>query len=578
MHSRENSNEFDAVVIGGGPHGLTYAHWLREQRPGTRIAVVERNESPGFKIGESTLSSATKSMVATGLPMPVLRRLFGNKAGIRFWWTDKESATLQKHIDVVDIEETFQVERRVLEIAMQESVGRHPEITLMTGTKIDLKNSMIEGRSKEISCIDRTGQQQLLKTPLLCDASGPAALMARHRKKLVKDPAAEKTFTTNAYYAYFRGKGPKDLPHWNEPATRHLCFPGGWTWFISLTSWEKTPEDNLRSMIRFLIDHPEGPDESYPTREELCERFDCTTEQVTSVGFVVRSDLDETTDLNAEQSFRHYAESHPAIASLLDHYELIEEPYQGRRAYGSFRNMLHLNTEPAGDGWVSVGDAALFVNPLFSPGMNLGSGTCYLAAQLSAEGLDRNDLSRSHFKKYGGYISSLYKALVAETDLYYRSFEDPRLYELALTLKIFYGTADVIQGAGDYSEEDLNVHGLLNTEFRDIVDGVRILLQEGESEGLSLDERYRRVYDVIRPFIDRLLDRPEVRRLRIGSLFSNYDARGRRVSKGRRRRKAFGVRNCRSCHSWSDRSLPQCPVCGTTPPMRSLPSGTRHHA
>ncbi len=556
------SQTFDAVVIGGGPHGVTYAHWLGEQRPESRIAIVERNSSPGFKIGESTLASATRSMVATGLPMPVLRRLFGNKAGIRFWWTGRETDELQRHVDVVDIEETFQVERRVLEIAMQEVMARRDGVTMMTGTKVEIAKSDLEGEQKKIACVDKTGKKFTLETPLLCDASGPAALLARHRKELTKDPEASDTFTTNAYYAYFKGKGPNDIKHWGDPATRHICFPGGWTWFITLTSWEATPEDNLRAMIRFLLDHPEGPDESYPSREELSRVFGCSSEQITSVGFVVRSDMDETQGMNARKSFNHYAEVHPAIKNVLGAYQLVEEPYAGRPPYGAFHNMLHRTTQPAGDGWVIVGDAALFVNPIFSPGMNLGSGTCYMAAKKSAEGLNMGDLSREHFSDYEEYVSSLYNALVSETDLYYRSFEDPDLYELAITLKIFFAVSDVILHEEGYTEADLNAHDLLNPEFRTIVEGVRLLLRNGEIDDLSVEERRNRVAEVIRPFLQRSLNRPEVRRLRIGSLFSDYNSKGERVPKVRRRRKAFGVQKCGTCSLWSDRSLEKCPVCG----------------
>ena len=562
------TEEYDAVVIGGGPHGLTYAHWLREMRPGTRIAVVEKNEKPGFKIGESTLSAATRSMVATGIPMPVLRRLFGNKAGIRFWWTDSESEELQEHIDIVDIEETFQVERRVLDIALQEAVCKHPEVTMLKGRSVDLKRSTLEGSRKSIVCMEKGGTERRLESTLLCDASGPAALLARHRKTLRKDPGADRTFSTNAYYAYFRGEGPEEIPHWKEPATRHICFPGGWTWFIKLVTWEESPEENLRAMVRYLLDHPEGPDESYPSREELCERFGCRYDTITSVGFVVRADRDRTDGMNAEASFRAYADSNPAIRSVLDRYEVVDSPYDRRPTWGAFYNMLHRNSEPTGDGLIAIGDAALFVNPIFSPGMNLGSGTCYLAAKLSAEALETGNVTSQQLAPYRTYLSSLYDALVAETDLYYRSFDDRRTYELALTLKLFYGAADVITKGERYDDADLNTHGLLNQEFRQIVDGVRLLLRGGEADQLSPEEIYRRTREVVRPFISRVLDRPEVRRLRIGSLFSDYNGRGDRVAKVRRRRAAFGVRQCRSCRSWSDRSIPLCPVCAAPSPRK----------
>lgn len=558
----DSSNRYDAVVIGGGPHGMTYAHWLTEHRPGTTVAIVERNQRPGFKIGESTLSSATRSLVACGLSMPVLRRLFGNKSGVRFWWTGPDTDRLHRHLDVVDIEETFQVERRVLEIALQEKMRTRPGVTLMTGTKVDLKKSAIDGEMKSIACIDAEGTTFTLNAPMLCDASGPAALLAKHRNQLRRAPEENATFTTNSYYAYFRQTDVPDVRFWDQPATRHICFPGGWTWFITLTSWEETPEENLREMIRFLLDHPEGPDESYPSREELCARFGCRTEQITSVGFVVREDRDDTVGMNAEKSFRHYVEKLPGLASVLAHYELIERPYERRPAYGAFHRLVQNAEQVAGDGWAIVGDAASFVNPIFSPGMNLGSGTCYLAARLSAECLDRGNLSRTAFSSYESYVDQIYNALINETDLYYRSFEHPDSFEWGLMLKLVFGAADVVVRDGVYSEADLYAHDLLNPEFRRVVDEARTVMRIGEESERPPGETAAEVRSIIVPSITSVLHRPDVRRLRIGSIFSQYDRHGNRVNKTRRRRKAFGVRRCRKCSLWSDRTLGRCPICG----------------
>src|SRR5439155_607012 len=44
--------EYDVVVIGAGPHALAYATWIKQDRPETRIALVDKRAAPGFKIGE----------------------------------------------------------------------------------------------------------------------------------------------------------------------------------------------------------------------------------------------------------------------------------------------------------------------------------------------------------------------------------------------------------------------------------------------------------------------------------------------------------------------------------------------
>ena len=131
---------YDVIVMGGGPNGMFYATWIKRFRPRTRVAIVERRKEPGFKIGESTLATTTRALLSMGLTFPILHRLFGNKGGIRFWHMTGTDERPQCHVDAVDIEETFQVERRVLEIAMAEVTQRRG-IDYYWDTTVDLKQS-----------------------------------------------------------------------------------------------------------------------------------------------------------------------------------------------------------------------------------------------------------------------------------------------------------------------------------------------------------------------------------------------------------------------------------------------------
>ena len=569
MHfDRHFDRHFDVVVIGGGPHGLTYATWLKRWRPETRVAVVERAAEPGFKIGESLLSSATRSFIAAGLPMPVLRRLFGNKAGIRFWWTGPETARLHRHLDAVDIEETFQVERRMLEIAMQEAAARRG-IELFRGVKVDVSRSELEGPAKRIRCEGPDGPFWI-RCRMVCDASGPASVLGRHFGVYRKAPERSDTFTTNAYYAYFRQKRDVPVRFWQEPTTRHVCFPGGWMWFIDLVSWERTPEEPLRRMVRHLLDlHAAGsdaPDEAFPSRHELAARFGCTPERIVSAGFTVRDDHDDTRGMSVPDRFRHYVARHPGIARLMEHYELVEDPYGPHTTFRAFSNLVHDSSRYAGDGWCLIGDAAAFVNPLFSPGLNLGAGGCYAAAQATVAALDRGDLSRDAFAAFERYVADVYEAVLHETDLYYRAFAHVDAYEAALRHKLVYGAADVIQRDYVYAPGDLNVHGLLNPDFRAQVDAARAVLRAGEEHGTPSAEVAAAVRAQLEPFALSVLARPDVRRLGLEDVFSDYAADGRRVARKRRHRAAFGFRVCPSCDARVDRALARCPVCGTPAP------------
>jgi flavin-dependent dehydrogenase len=256
---------------------------VRRFRPGTRVVVIERRDKPGHKVGESTLSTTVRCFNAMGLNHSVLRRLFGNKAGLRWFHTEEDGDTLNLPFDIVDIEETYQVERRVLETAMQYMATTREGVELLTDTQVMIRESDLESDINTLVCKDVNGDKFNLRCKVVCDASGPASVIPRHLGVYRKDPAMLNTFNYNSYFAYFRPKKELPIDFWSYPATRHICFKEGWLWFISLISWEQNPTENLEAMIHHLLDLEAESDADYPTREELSEQFGLTNEPVFSI-------------------------------------------------------------------------------------------------------------------------------------------------------------------------------------------------------------------------------------------------------------------------------------------------------
>ena len=76
-HSGKSSrNEYQVTVIGAGPIGILYACWLKQARPQLQVVVLEREEKPKFKIGESTLSGFCKALRSVGISQEALELLF----------------------------------------------------------------------------------------------------------------------------------------------------------------------------------------------------------------------------------------------------------------------------------------------------------------------------------------------------------------------------------------------------------------------------------------------------------------------------------------------------------------------
>ena len=566
----EETAEYDVAVLGGGAIGLIYAIWLKLMRPATTIIVLEQQKSPRHKIGESMLSPGMRSFKSLGLNRSVLRRLFDSKEGLSFWWTDTSSNQLDRYVDVLGLDESVQVERRVLEILLTEHARRHG-MEVLQGFHVNLAHSSLISPVKEIEGQRADGTTQRIRARLLCDASGPASLLARHFGYYRREPDSLEpldTFNANSYFGYFRKQGDLPIPQLDRPATRHLCTPDGWLWFIGIASWEKTPDEVLQRTIQHLLDYPDGEDHTYPTRSTLQRQLGTTCEPIVSIGFVIRNDRDLPVKRSPREMFEYYVSKYPAIQEVMRHYELIEDQYLGypKGGYKSRICFSHYSTQVTGDGWLMVGDAAFFVNPLISPGLNYGVGTAYLAAQTSVKALDQGDVSRNMLTSYEVYIRSIRQMLFAETDMYHRSFMSRETYERVMFFKFLCGVIDVVPKQQLYHETDPYAYDILNPRYVERVQRIRRALIEREQGIISPTETIQRVSTIVESAKQEILAREDLAAMRLGRFFSSYTDKLERIEQKNREKALVEIVRCSTCKSFADVTIHRCAVCGSKLP------------
>ncbi len=571
--SESVAKDYDVVVIGAGPHALAYAIWLTQDRPETRIALVEKRAAPGFKIGESTLGPVVRAAMSMGVPLPVLRRLFNNKLGLHFWWMGEGSADLHMHVDHV-IEETYQLERRVWETMMLR-LARRAGIDIYQDTKVLIEESRIDGQPKELVCVTGGGDVLRLGARVVCDASGPAAVIGRHlglRRKCAD-------FNTNAYFGYFTKRADVELPTWDVAATRHLCFPEGWVWFIELASWERASDENLTAMVDHLLDIGSPDESAYPTRFELAEQFDCPLDQwPISIGVVPRSDIDSAADLPLEERFQHYVNKYPVFKRIMDTYDLIEQPYPGLPSYISYLDLTQHSDRYAGDGWLLLGDAGFFVNPLYSPGMTYGHSMASFAARETLSALERGDLSADAFANYDQGARGMFSALVSECEMWYRTFRHMDAYERGFMLRVafFIGLAHQriaqlggihalrrmvpIRPPGPPAEPIL--HPRYNELLRRLIDAMR----DVEARGADPSETARVVKAIVDPLVDDIAASDGVAALKLGEAMQYYDDRLQRVPQKQDWDSLVPTWRCATCDNRTPVEFETCYVCGEPPP------------
>lgn len=232
-----------------------------------------------------------------------------------------------------------------------------------TSTPSALNNSMASTLSSWLPMISRSNSpspEKAFKTPrvdifdssgilkngpvntkLVIDATGFARkLTSKFGKKEKFDG-----WNCDAYWAYFKEKETPNvedrLEHWDYPATKHVCFPEGWGWFIKLISWHHCPLANLMDLVAYMIENVVNkvPVDSVPCTKELSSMFDCPSEFITSIGWAVRNDTvlpDNIKDYGTtegERKFNYFQRKYPTLDLLMSgNYDLLPK-YYGERTF-----------------------------------------------------------------------------------------------------------------------------------------------------------------------------------------------------------------------------------------------------
>jgi flavin-dependent dehydrogenase len=351
----EVEDSYDVVVIGGGPAGSTTAALVAEY--GHRVLMLERAELPRFHVGESLIPETYWPLKRLGLLERLRQSAFPRKYSVQFVSDGtKESAPF--YFDQYNAHEssvTWQVVRGEFD---QMLIDRARELGAVTHTSAHVTDVVFDGdRATGVKCrlLNEDGgrTERHISAKVVVDATGQSAFLSSRRGERDRDPRLRK----GTIWTYW--KGARRDPGKDEGATLIMQTEGkkSWFWYIPL------PDDVVS--------------------------IGCTG----SMNYMFGKDVGD-----AETVYQRELERCPVMQSRLTNATRCTD-------YFTTRDFSYYARKGAGDGWLLVGDAFGFIDPVYSSGVYLALKGGEFAADAIHDALERGDMSASRL----GQWQPLYK-------------------------------------------------------------------------------------------------------------------------------------------------------------------------
>ncbi len=357
MNNQEN---YDVIVIGGGPAGSTAATLIAQN--GQRVLLLERDAEPTFKIGESLIPATYWTFKRLGILNRLRKSHFPQKYSVQFYSrTGKASAPFyffetNPHESSV----TWQVlrsefDQMLLDNATEKGVdvlrGVSVRKVIFEGEKAT--GVVIQNRGNaEISTSDKN--TETVHGTVIVDSTGQSSLIGRQLKLNSVEPNLKKASLFTHYEGGHRDSGI------DEGATLILHTEEKDSWFWSI------PLPYNRTSVGV----------------------------VGELDYLLQNRRDSDGKLNAQKIFDEE----------LDRCQPLKQRLKGAKQLfpiQTTKDFSYRASKIAGENWVLIGDAFGFLDPVYSTGLFLALKSGEMAADTIIEAFHANDFSETKLGEFG---------------------------------------------------------------------------------------------------------------------------------------------------------------------------------
>lgn len=424
MHDPDSARQldYDVIIVGGALSGAATAIMVLRQNPGARVLIVEKGVKHGRRVGEATVEVSGYFLCRVLDLTKHLNECHLVKQGLRFWFANEKVSALDQASEVgakyLSRIPSFQIDRAVFD---EEVLRRACEAGAVLMRPATVSNVRLQSGGVQLLDVTNSDVTTTLRTRWVVDATGVAAMLARKNGWWTPNP----DHPTSSCWS--RWKGVKDwdsralaekYPQWSKcvygmrnTATNHIIGDGWWSWWIPLKGGDVS--------VGFVLD----------------QRLVDFPQDGTRLG----------------ERLKSFLMKHPVAAEMLEHAECDDSDVHWRK------NLAYQSSTFAGDGFALVGDAAAFMDPFYSPGMDwITFTTCAVASLITAQrhGKPMAELIARHNRDFTVSCQRWFDALYRDKYDYIGEFD---LLSLAFHMDLSLYYWGVVEVPFNQGEEKLTV-------------------------------------------------------------------------------------------------------------------------